>query len=163
MIVRILFLLTVIFLVSNVSFAWQDSLPALNSDTIVGVWEAVPGDARLVYRMEINNNGESYLSIAFAPNAFYRSLFRLVSIDINKGKIKLHFQTVYGKDAMTDLWIEGMGVGYEESGEIKGTITVNGENERKQKIYFMKGSWTRSLAELSKKAEEIIKTKSTYP
>ena len=58
---------------------------------------------------------------------------------------------------MTDLWIEGKGVGYGgEDGEIRGTIAGNGENEEKQAIYFMKGTWTRMLAELSKKAEESI-------
>jgi hypothetical protein len=65
---------------------------------------------------------------------------------------------------MTDLWIEGKGVGYGgESGESRGTIAGNGENEAKQDVYFMKGTWTRMLFELSKKAEESIKTKSTYP
>jgi hypothetical protein len=65
---------------------------------------------------------------------------------------------------MTDLWIEGKGIWYGgEDGEIRGTIAGNGENEEKQPIRFMKGTWTRMLAELSKKAEETIKTKSTYP
>jgi len=141
----------------------QDRPPPLNSDTIVGVWEAVSEDACLLYRMEINKNGESYLALVGAPKAYYRAVFRLVSSDIKEGKIKLHFHDISGKNAMTDLWIEGKGVWYGgEDGEIRGTIAGNDENEEKQPIRFMKGTWTRMLAELSKKAEETIKTKSIY-
>lgn len=114
--------------------------------------------------MEINKNGESYLALVFPPKGFYRAVFRLVSSDIKEGNIKLRFHNISGKkNALMDLWIEGKGVGHREDGEIKGTIAGNGENEEKQPVYFMKGTWTRMLAELSKIAEESIKTKSTYP
>lgn len=145
--------------------AWQDPPSPLNSDTIVGVWEAVQDGVLLLHRMEINKNGESYLALVPPPKGFYRGVFRLVSSDIKEGNIKLHFHTISAKKtALTDLWIEGKGVGYGgEDGEIRGTIAGNGENEEKRAIHFMKGTWTRMLAELSKIAEDSIKTKSTYP
>jgi hypothetical protein len=156
------FIIIGILISSIVASAWQDPLPPLNNETIIGVWEAVPEDARLLYHMEIKKKGESYLALFFHPKSPYYSIFRLVSSNIKNGNIKLHFHLLFPKeDALTDLWIEGKGVGYAEDGNIKGTIAGNGEHQNKQAILFMKGTWTRRLAELSQKAESAIKAKNS--
>lgn len=147
-----------------VSTAWQDPLPPLNKKTIVGVWEAIPEDARLLYHMEINAKGDSYLALNFHPKSPYHGVFKLLSSKIQDGNIKLHFHSITEKDALTDLWIDGKGVGHGgDSGVIDGIISSDNGKTDRQKIKFMKGTWTRNLAEQSKMAEKSIANKTTYP
>jgi hypothetical protein len=155
-------LMMAIFLAAPTAYAWQDPPPPLTEETLVGTWEATPEDARLLYHIEINKKGDSYLALFFHPKSPYSSIFRLVSSEVKNGSVKLHFHLVSPKeDALTDLWIEGKGVGFGgESGEIIGTIADNGDNgepDNKERIVLLKGNWTRRLAELSKKAEKAIK------
>jgi hypothetical protein len=51
------------FLIPLAASANEEPLPPLNADTFVGVWEAVPQAARLIYHMEINKSGDSYLAM----------------------------------------------------------------------------------------------------
>jgi hypothetical protein len=156
------------WLIPLIALANEDPLPPLTGDTLVGVWEAVPKDARLVYHMEINKDGESYLAMILAPNAFYRAIFRLVSSEIKEGRVNLHFHTISEKGVLTDVWIEGKAVGDITTGVIDGTVDDNkplskSPSGKKQDIFLMKGAWTRMLSQLSQKGEESIKNKSPYP
>ena len=139
--------------------------PPLNADTLVGSWEAVmtPFEGTL-WHMEIKEKGESYLAQieVGARSCVVRSL---ISSQISDGYVRLHFGTAAPTESRgvesLEIGIVGKGVGIKTEGIIEASISnSNPENlsaESGTKIRFIKGTWTRDLAEASKHAEQCIK------
>jgi hypothetical protein len=123
--------------------------PPITRETLVGVWERLQGDnPSTLWRMEINKTGESYLAqITIGMPCVVR---HLTFSEIKQGKIRLHFEALPG-DHSPDVWITGYG----EATEGRGVIDWQSETGLG---YFLKGSWTRDVADASRKAEESIRT-----
>ena len=123
--------------------------PPINTDTIVGVWEALwCQNPATLWRMEINKSGDSFLAqITVGSSCVVR---RLLSSEISEGKVKLHFEAVRDtklRDVeLPEIWIVGSG---------EATVTRGGIDAGDW--HFVKGAWTRDVAEASKKAEESIR------
>ena len=131
--------------------------PPLNTQTVTGVWEALPSQRpATLWHMEISGKNDSYLAQMTVGNPSI-VVRRLVSMEIQNGNIKLHFEGSLQKFSPTDIWIVGSGEATETDGVIEGRISskepsLHGKND----IEFIKGPWTRGLGDASKKAEEAI-------
>jgi hypothetical protein len=143
-------LLVSVLLAATSAFATQVVDPPINNETIIGVWEALwCENPATLWRMEINKTGKSYLAqITVGAACIVRPL---VSSEIADGKVKLHFAAVQGTGNLhgvdfADIWIIGSG---------EGTATRGGIDAGNW--HFVKGSWTRDVAQASKTAEESIK------
>jgi len=144
-------LLVAILIGTSSAVADQVVDPPLTSDTLVGVWERLDGNnPPTLWRMEINETGKSYLAqITVGTRCILR---QLTFSEVKEGKIRLHFEAPPGEDS-PDIWINGYGEGIASRGCIDWDLG-------NASCHFVKGSWTRKLAEASKEAEESIRTKS---
>jgi hypothetical protein len=142
-------------ILSSIAAGGEVVMPPLTEKTIVGVWEAIPMQPRPteILHMEINKDNGSYLVSIFNGSPSH-TLFRLVSSEINK----LHFQNAISNEQPKELWFEGRGEGGELEGTMQGKLWTNFPPPPKtDNVFFVKGVWTRGIAEASNRAEEVIK------
>lgn len=133
--------------------------PILNAENLVGSWEALYSPSPLgipyaLYHLEINKSGDSFLTQTTIGESSC-IVRRLLSSEIKDGIVTLHFASASVPEltgSFPEMWMTATGYSGEKIGAIEATI--KGRND---KIYFSKGTWTRDVAEASKKAEEEIK------
>jgi hypothetical protein len=143
--------------------------PPITAETLIGVWEAAPVLHGLVYRLEINKTGPSYLALVYGSENL---VYRLTSSKVRDGRVNLHFQClsdrrqgrefrVHGGPEMNELWISGKGDASEKGGIFEGTLrmkdSVYDDDFTTSPITFAKPPWTRDLTTQSKKSEALIK------
>lgn len=158
-----------IFASSAAATADQVIRPLINTETLAGVWEALPSQhPPLLFHMVINPGGTSYLVQATVGYPVY-VVRRLLSLEIKDGNIRLHFgkgSSDDSHDEIYDVWIVGSGRASPppDSGVIKARFCICNEAplpgtspEKDSNIVLIKGAWTRDVAEASQKAEELIK------
>lgn len=150
----------------------QETAPPLDRESLVGTWEALvfPPPSDLLFHMQINATGDSYLVEAWRPGPRAGYLVRrLLSAEIKNGAVRLHFgKPLKGESGpIPDVWIVGKGnftiiegcfifckdcppPGFPSSSDGPpttgpGTVTL------------IKGPWTRALGEASRIAQEKIR------
>jgi hypothetical protein len=91
----------------------QETAPPLDLESLVGTWEALafPPPSDLLFHMQINATGDSYLVEAWRPGPRCGYLVRrLLSAEIKNGAVRLHFgKPLKESGAITDVWIVGKG------------------------------------------------------
>lgn len=143
--------------------------PPLAQGDLPGSWEAVAeADSTLqaVYRMEIADQGESYLvEVRHYPNGSYVYLLaRLVSSDLKDGKIRLSFAPFRIKSEFDVIVIEASAFGKEQPA-ICGKLTKRSSSgyTQTEQVNFKKGPTFVALLEASKVAEEAINKERKTP
>jgi hypothetical protein len=167
--VKIALISTAVLLMIAPIFANEVGPPPITAETLVGVWEAAPVLHGLVYRLEINKRGPSYLAFVYGSENL---VYRLTSSKVSHGTVELHFQCltdrrqgrefrVHGGPEMNELWISGKGDAGEKGGIFEGTLrmkdSVYDDDFTTSPIAFAKPPWTRDLTTQSKKSEALIK------
>ncbi len=158
----------IIFLSASVMIADQVVDPPVTAETLVGTWEALPEQhPPLLWHMEIKKEGVSYLAqITAGTGCIVRPL---LSSEIKDGRIRLHFGKASSKempnDAAPDIWVIGKGsaVADPPRGVIEWKSNDAPADAAKLGVYFIKGTWTRDVAEASKVAEKAIKEQTPSP
>ncbi len=140
-----------VLLLAIVAMANVAILPPINSQTLIGTGEALTQqNPATLWHMDIRSGDGSYLcQFTVGTSCVIR---HLISSECNNGTVKLHFGDGSTKELpnekFPDLWIVGPG----EAEGPRGTIDWKPAN-----IHFIKGTWTRDVAEASKVAEETIR------
>ena len=135
----------------------QAVYPPLTRETFVGVWEGLFNFDSTYTILHIDvapEDGESYL-VEITAGQRGGGIFRLRSCTIGDAKITLEFRASDGRE----WWIEGEGYGDAEDGIIRANFGTGFDAKRSGPPYslcFGRGAWTRSLAEASLKAAEIV-------
>ncbi len=154
----VIFALTVALVVPALVFA-ERRHPPINKKTLVGTWEAISeGDTR-VWRMEIREKGDSYLSFA---STGLRWVYRLEKMEVKNDEVFLSF--VDTKDSTEKIYVQGKGVaGRDGIGKDEGVIDtelIMNPDEKplsKWKLIFVKTPYVEELYKLSKSAEKAIR------
>jgi hypothetical protein len=144
--------------------------PPLAQGNLPGSWEAVAeadSTLRAVYRMEIADQGESYLvEVRHYPNPppYVYLLARLVSSDLKDGKIRLSFAPFRIKSEFDAIVIEASAFGKEQPA-ICGKLTKRSSSgyTQTEQVNFKKGPTFAALLEASKVAEEAINKERKTP
>lgn len=151
--------------------------PPLNTETLIGTWEALQEQhPPLLWHMEINKDGDSYvaeITVGDSGDSAY-VVRRLISSEVKDGNVRLHFGNGAAKEmpnqVFSEIWVIGTGSGTETRGGLDAVLSgirldsipppapVFGLPE-KGHIYFIKGAWTRGVAEASRRAEESLKAR----
>lgn len=166
----------VILLASLTVMADQVVDPPLSAETLIGTWEALEEQhPPLLWHMEINKEGDSYLAQITVGDSAY-IVRRLISSEVKDGNVRLHFGSTSSKELrdvlFSEIWVIGTGSGIETRGAIDAILSGKPLNSipppaavfglpEKGHIYFIKGTWTRDLGEASRKAEQSIKKMSS--
>lgn len=149
----------VIVLFWRTTHATESTLPPITPETLVGVWEAIPIQPMptQIVHMSITPGEKSYLA-SIVLGSSHVSLFRLISSEVQDGSIKLKFRNVIDEDEPRYFSFEGHGEGSAVEGALKGRLWTNIPPEPKENnVFFVKGTWIRELARVSKRAEEAIR------
>ena len=147
--------------------AWgSGNLPDVTRESLVGTWEAVVPTEEVgmnggLYRIEIVASGDSYLiGIVFARNGSrIQFVARLTSAEVERGNVKLRFQSVRAKDGREaeEIVFTGSGVAEDDGGALHGTLLRGSAPIAGGELWFHKGSWTRGFGEASRKAEREVR------
>jgi hypothetical protein len=163
-------------LASFVVTATQEIRPLVTAETLVGNWEALPDlHPPLLFHMEINKTGDSYLVQVTVGDTEY-VVRRLLSSEVKDGNIRLHFGEASSKNlrnvVFADVWIVGRGTALlvPDVGTIEGRFCVCNDvpppglpSRSDYNILLAKGAWTRDIGEASQEAEKAIKEKMSTP
>lgn len=159
-----------LLLLAAAAAADEERRPPISIQSIIGVWEALPEQhPPLLFHMEINRDGESYLVQVTVGSQVY-VVRSLISSEIKDGSVRLHF----GKgssgdptDEVYDVWIVGNGNAslVPDAGVIEGRFCICNNppppdyvpSPNENNIRFIKGTWTRDLGEASKRAAAAIR------
>jgi len=155
--------LSLIFFITQPVFASVAPLPPITNDTLIGAWEAVGERNKSVYRIEINKEGDSFLS--YSSHGFKYRLYKLIKKDLRRGKIFLEFKEVNGHQTIIHFIGEGVAGERDGRGLIKADLIFNPDRTPLYKIIwntselrFLKGgSDIKRLSELAQEAEETIR------
>lgn len=141
-------------------FATESLHPAVTSNTIYGVWQAVSERSVRVFQLELNDSGNSYLSWA-VPHG-HAAAYRLTQMSISEGAFAFTFHSVDTNGGVDTIQVEGTGVaggdGGLEEGELTTRLIMNPE-ETPQNIWelrFVKGWTIKDLFALSQDAARAI-------
>jgi hypothetical protein len=113
----------------------------------------------MIERIEITKDGPSFFAYTYAESSSGAVVFRMISCEITGKKIRLRFRGASpgGSSGSFDWFFEGHGQGIADSGAMKGRLfTQVGPPPQRDNATFVKGSWTRSIADASRRAEEAI-------
>ena len=157
--------IALLVLIPLLATATQVVDPPVTAETLVGTWEALPEQhPPLLWHMEIKEKGDSYLAQAIVGGGCCTPQ-RLLSSVVSGGKVKLHFASAVVKElrdvTLPDIWIIGSGVSTKERGVIEWKNCDDPSCAGKPGIYFIKGTWTRDVAEASKMVEKAIREQAT--
>jgi hypothetical protein len=149
-----------VLLASFAVSATQVVFPPLNKDTIIGTWEALSGEGLnvMVARIEISKDGPSFFAyqIVGSPTV---NVFLMIGCEITDQKISLRFRGEQpAGGGSTDWFFEGTGEGEGKDGAMSGRLYTQIPPARKEKnAFFLKGPWTRAVADSSRNVEEGIR------
>lgn len=148
----------------------EQPYPPVNTQSIIGVWEALPEQhPALLFHMEMNGDGQSYLVQVTVGSPVY-IIRRLISSEIQSGIVRLHFgmgRSGDRTDEIYDLWIVGTGNAsiVPSVGVIDARFCFCNDppaptyapSPKDINIRFIKGTWTRDIAAASREAERLIR------
>lgn len=160
-----------IILFSLTATGTQIDYPPLTRETLVGSWEAITirGVEKIypdqLWHLEVGKKDTDAYLVEISPDKRLPGcvLRELVSARLTGENIELHFARPIGlkNDPSPPMWIVGRGFGSAEGGIISGSLFMSEpssfDSGNGQKIFFVKGTWTRDLGEASKAAEEAVK------
>lgn len=146
-------MMTIVF-----AFATEDMHPPINEKTLVGTWEAISERDTRVYRIEIKEKGDSYLSYA-VPQGWHW-VFKLEKMEMTKGEVFLSFADI--KNPTKIIHIQGKGLagrdGARDEGVLYTELIMNPKEKplNKWKLKFIKTPYIEELYKLSQSAEKAI-------
>ncbi len=131
----------------------QETIPSLDKNDLVGTWQALMGQrSPTLFHMEINATGDSYLV----------QVRRLLSSEVRDGVVRLRFEATQSKELrevmLYDVWIIGTGNALAIEAQLyNGKDPPAGPPSAEHyNITFIKGPWTRAVADASRTAEKRI-------
>ena len=138
--------------------------PVTTREQLVGSWEAVmpPEDSGMatgIYRIDIAASADSYIAAVLGSPVDLRFIARMTASEVTDGKVKLRFQIIDELDSGREFILEGYASAEGQTGAITGTLRSSRSRyypDFSRDLYFKRGSWTRDVEAISKKAEKIV-------
>jgi hypothetical protein len=132
----------------------EPAAPPITDETLNGTWEAVVAETDVI-RMEIRPHGPSYL-VESGPSDEDFAVYRLTQRQIHDGNVLLRFEKISGGWQPKELTLRGYGY-ISNPGEEAADLRVKLINSLgSYDLHLMKGTITKRLAKLSKRAGELI-------
>ena len=137
--------------------ATEDPAPPITREGLVGVWEGIAGQKQL-YRMELSSGDDGYLAfMADTDGRQQAAIFRLTSAIVSAGRVHLEFRNLAAESFASErASIDGSGFASDSIGGISGKLIFRGGSNDGFDIFFLKGAISRTLASMSKRAEQLI-------
>jgi hypothetical protein len=159
-------LFAALVLLIALSASGMRNLPDVTRESMIGTWEAVVPTEEVgmnggLYRIEIFADGSSYIiGMIFTRNGSrIQFAARLTSAEVDRGNVKLRFQSVRGEDGREseEIVFTGSGVAEDGGGALHGALSRGSAPIAGGELWFHKGSWTRGFGEASRKAEREVR------
>jgi hypothetical protein len=109
-----------------------------------------------VVHMEIRARGESYLVDADGPGEDDVGVYRLAQRQVHDGKVTLQFAKVRGSWQPKGLTLRGYGYLNGGGADLRVKLIQSAEQPGSYDLHLTKGAITQRLANLSRRARDII-------